>query len=450
MVTFTACRSKPEVVVPARATPQEVKQLSDVDNQRDLRLYVTFIEFYRRRVEGVPEPSAASSIIKAALSEALVYYYPVAGRLRELPGGDKLAVDCTAEGVVFVEAHADVRLEEFGTPLVPPYPCVDELICQVGDLRAVVGKPLLYLQITEFRCGGFALALTMCHNIVDAFGKMQLLKCIVDLARGQAAPSVLPSWERHLLVSSAEAASESYQVQNDAKSPPAQTPLMILEEMVTRTFLFGPREIAALRASLPARLAQSATVFELITAAVWRCRTAALEHAPDERVFVLFFTNARGSWKRDPPLPAGFYGNAVFNTTAEAAVGKLCGGPLTYAVQLVHEAKIRMTDEYVRSMLAVLARGERYVNVALDKTFIVTDVSRSGNNLMDLGWAERVGGGGSMAGDIVNRLASAYMSCKNANGEECVMMPISLPELAMERFASQLTAVTKDLARSSL
>ncbi|KAK1677242.1 hypothetical protein QYE76_038090 [Lolium multiflorum] len=69
MVTFTACRSKPEVVVPARATPQEVKQLSDVDNQRDLRLYVTFIEFYRRRVVGVPEPSAASSTIKAALAE---------------------------------------------------------------------------------------------------------------------------------------------------------------------------------------------------------------------------------------------------------------------------------------------------------------------------------------------------------------------------------------------
>jgi hypothetical protein len=290
----------------------------------------------------------------------------------------------------------------------------------------------------------------MCHNIVDAFGKIQLLKCIIDLARGQAVPSVLPSWERHLLVSSAEAASESYQAHNNAKSSPAETPPMILEEMVTRTFLFGPREVAALRVSLPARLARSATVFELITAAVWRCRTAALEHAPDERVCVVFLTNARGSWKRDPPLPPGFYGNAVFTVIAEAVVGKLCGGPLTYAVELVHEAKIRMTDEYVRSVLDVLARGERYVNVALDKAFIATDVSRSGNHLMDLGWAERVGGGGSMAGDIVNRLTSAYMSCKNAKGEECVMVPISLPELAMERFASQLTAVTKELARSSL
>ncbi|KAM0863917.1 hypothetical protein ACQ4PT_044279 [Festuca glaucescens] len=135
---------------PERATPREVKSLSDVDNQPYLRLYATMIEFFRRRVPGVPEQRAASSIIKATVAEALVYYYPVAGRLRELPGGDKLVVDCTAEGVVFVEAHADVRLEDFGSPLVPPYPCVDELICEVGDLGAVVRKPLLYLQVLVF------------------------------------------------------------------------------------------------------------------------------------------------------------------------------------------------------------------------------------------------------------------------------------------------------------
>jgi hypothetical protein len=149
MVTFTACRSKPEVVVPARATPRNVKSLSDVDNQQNLRLYASIIEYFRCRVPGLPETTAASSIIKAALAEALVYYYPVAGRLRELPGKSKLVVDCTAEGVVFVEAHADVRLEDFGEPLVPPYPCIDELMCEVADTRAVVGKPLLYLQVSS-------------------------------------------------------------------------------------------------------------------------------------------------------------------------------------------------------------------------------------------------------------------------------------------------------------
>ena len=36
-----------------------------------------------------------------------------------------------------------MRLEEFAKPLVPPYPCVDELMCDVGDMGAIVRKPLL-------------------------------------------------------------------------------------------------------------------------------------------------------------------------------------------------------------------------------------------------------------------------------------------------------------------
>ena len=85
--------------------------------------------------------------IKAAVAGALVYYYPMAGRLRKLPGGNKLVVDCTGEGVVFVEAYADVRLEDLGQPLLPPYPCVEEFMGDAGDIRDVVDKPLLYLQV---------------------------------------------------------------------------------------------------------------------------------------------------------------------------------------------------------------------------------------------------------------------------------------------------------------
>ncbi|KAM0833657.1 hypothetical protein ACQ4PT_064128 [Festuca glaucescens] len=442
MATFTACRSKPELVVPARATPREVKSLSDVDNQPDLRVYTTIIEFFRRRVPGVPEQPAASSIIKAALAEALVYYYPVAGRLRELPGGNKLVVECTAEGVIFIKAQADVRLEEFGQPLVQPYPCVDELLCEVGDVRSVVGKPLLYLQMTEFTCGGLALALTMCHSVVDGFGMVQIFKCITELARGEALPTVLPTWNRHLLVSSSEATSESGD--HDSASmpllplrPPTQASL---KGMVTRSFLFGPREIAALRGGVPARLAQSATVFDLITGTLWRCRTAALEHPPDEHVCVAFVSNARGRWKCDPPLPPGFYGNALFSTVAEATAGELCGGSLADAVELVREAKFRVTDEYVRSALDIMARGERYMKVALNRTLPMSDITRCGDDSLDLGWAERIAGGVAMAGDIINRLASVYTSCKDANGEDCIMVPMVLPEEAMGRFESHIVA----------
>jgi hypothetical protein len=143
MATFTARRSEPEVLSPARATPREIKALSDLDDQRTLRYYETVVGFFRSNSSRPDNPARA---IRAALMEALVYYYPIAGRLRE-DGAGRLVVDCTAEGVVFVEAYVDARLEEFGEPLLPPYPCVEELLCDVGDTRAVLGKPLLFMQV---------------------------------------------------------------------------------------------------------------------------------------------------------------------------------------------------------------------------------------------------------------------------------------------------------------
>ncbi|KAM0830809.1 hypothetical protein ACQ4PT_025059 [Festuca glaucescens] len=459
MVTFTAHRGKPELVAPARATAREVRSLSDLDTSPGLRSYITEIEFFRCRVPGGAPEQLASSL-KAGLAEALVYYYPVAGRLREVPGRKKLVVDCTAEGVVFVEAHANVRLEELKKPLVPPYPCVEELMCDVGDLTTVIGKPLLYLQMTQLRCGGVVLAIRMCHSVVDGFGMVQILRCILDLARGQPVPAVFPLWERHLLASSlpdttsvpAAMVPEDLPT-DDAKPMKPKMTLMPpqLDELVTKSFLFGAKEIATLRRGLPGRLGSSSTVFELITAAVWRSRVAALGYAPHKRVRVILAKNARGSWKREPRLPPGFYGNAVFGATAEASADELCRGSLARAVELVREAKLKFTDEYAMSVLDLVARNEYRGADLLDGGFAVSDMSRCGNESLELGgWAEYAGGGTPGAAGILATLSSIYVSCKDTNGDECVAVPMCLPELAMGKFMSQIAAVTNMFASSSM
>ncbi|GJM90544.1 hypothetical protein PR202_ga06833 [Eleusine coracana subsp. coracana] len=38
---------------------------------------------------------------------------------------------------------------------------------------------------------------------------------------------------------------------------------------------------------------------------MWQFRTAALGYAPDQLTFT---SNARRGWRRDPPIPDGFYG----------------------------------------------------------------------------------------------------------------------------------------------
>jgi benzyl alcohol O-benzoyltransferase len=143
---FTVRRGPAVLVAPASATPRELKRLSDIDDQDGLRLHVPIIQFYRQNaLMGGREPAP---VIRDAIARALVPYYPFAGRLRELEGR-KLAVDCTGEGVLFIEAEADVRLDHFGDELQPPFPCLEELIFDVPGSSEVLGSPLLLFQARD-------------------------------------------------------------------------------------------------------------------------------------------------------------------------------------------------------------------------------------------------------------------------------------------------------------
>ena len=143
-LVFSIQRQEPVHVVPSEPTPHQFKNLSDIDNQEILRIHVPMIHYYRN------EPSMRGKdlvkVIKEALSKALVYYYPLAGRLREGPRG-KLMVECTGEGVLFIEADADVRLEEFGDRLPPPVPFLEELLFDVQGSAGITDCPLLLTQV---------------------------------------------------------------------------------------------------------------------------------------------------------------------------------------------------------------------------------------------------------------------------------------------------------------
>lgn len=147
-LAFTVTRSAPELVAPSRATPRELRPLSDIDDQDGLRFYRSGLHFFRASGGGGGGADPAA-VVRIGLADALVHYYPVAGRIREVEApARKLVVDCTGDGVVFVEADADVSLSDFGDVLCPPFPCYQELLCEPdGNCAAVVGRPLLFIQV---------------------------------------------------------------------------------------------------------------------------------------------------------------------------------------------------------------------------------------------------------------------------------------------------------------
>jgi len=89
-----------------------------------------------------------AKIIKDGLSKTLVFYYPLAGRLIEGPN-KKLMMNCNSEGIMFIEADANVELDKLGDSIKPPCPYLDLLLHNVPDSDGIIGCPLMLLQVNN-------------------------------------------------------------------------------------------------------------------------------------------------------------------------------------------------------------------------------------------------------------------------------------------------------------
>lgn len=424
-------------MAPAKPTPHEFKPLSDIDDQEGLRFQIPVIQFYKK----VPSMHGRdpAKVIKDAVARALVFYYPFAGRLRE-EAGRKLVVECTGEGIVFIEAHADVTLEQFGDALQPPFPGLEELIYDAPGSGGVLNSPLLLIQVTRLQCGGFIFGLRLNHTMSDAAGLVQFMSAVGEMARGASAPSIPPVWRRDLL---------------NARDPPRVTrthheydevadtkgTIIPLDDMEHRSFFFGPTEFAALRRLLPPHL-RTCSTFELLTACLWRCRTIALRPDPEEEVRVLCIVNARS--RLQPPLPAGYYGNVFGFPVALSSAGTLCRNPLEYALDLVKGAKNSVDQEYMKSVADLMvSTGRRHFTVV--RSYLVSDLTRAGFGDVDFGWGRAVYGGAAKGGvGAIPGVASFYIPFRNHKGEDGIVVPFCLPAAAMEIFVKELNSLLKE------
>ncbi|KAM0821299.1 hypothetical protein ACQ4PT_072347 [Festuca glaucescens] len=420
---LTVRRGTPSLVAPARETPRESKPLSDLDDQNCMRIYLVGIYAFRGNAskQGV-DPAA---VVRGALAEALVHYYPLAGRLRE-EAGRKLVVDCAGQGVAFVEADANIALDDLGDVRYPPFPRSEEFVYDDHVYMAnlppdlllpeIIGQPLLYVQF---------------------------LKAVGELARGADSPSVPPVWSRDIF---------------NARQPPCpsfphpefqdpagghdrlmSTPPHELERV---EFSFGPEAIAALHSR--AAPGKKVSRFDLVVACLWRSRTAALGYAPGDEVRCGMPVDARGkrpaAFGRE--IPKGFYGNAIACTVACCTAEELCGRDLGYAVGLIRDAKALVTYEYMQSLADRMVLEGRPVPEA-KRTFTVSDLSNVGLEDVDFGWGKAVYGGPPM--NALYQLpggATFFRRRKNDRGEEETYGAIYIPGDCTERYMKEVEALT--------
>ncbi|KAL4320015.1 hypothetical protein GQ457_18G003760 [Hibiscus cannabinus] len=415
-LVFPVRRYKPEFDSPAKPTPHERKLVSDIDDQQTLRSQLLFIQFYR--YDPLMQGKDPVEVIRKALAKTLVFYYPFAGRLREGDNG-KLTVDCTGEGVMFIEADADVTLEQFGDALQPSFPCINELLYDVPGSDGILNCPLLLLQVTRLKCGGFIVVTRFNHVICDGMGLKHFMSAMGEMARGAIACSISPVWERHLL---------------DAEDPPRVTFKHHEYDEVDAATAAWPSETTKL---LPLHL-RHCIKFELLTACLWRCRTIALNLGPDEKVRMLCLANLRP--RSNLSLPSGYYGNAIVFPAAVTTVGELLCNPLGYAVELVRQVKASATKEYAKSVAALMViRGKQLSSPNVACSYSMSDLTGMRFKDIDYGWGKAV-----YAGPVkVVGVVSFMIQTKSKTGDSGCSVLICLPTLAMERFDKEIDNMLK-------
>ncbi|KAJ4798880.1 HXXXD-type acyl-transferase family protein [Rhynchospora pubera] len=222
-------------------------------------IYTHILFFYSTYLPEIPEK------LKSSLSRSLNYFYPFAGRIREI-GKGKLHVECNGEGAEFVEAQVTGATTESirHGPVVEIFNELLPIKKSLFDFRE--SGPLLAVQINVLDGGGFILGVSISHFIADGASLSMFLNWWSRTASGFAenlspAP-LLPRFDC------------------DAVFPPEEMPHITIhkrssedsgsnQDVAMRCFSINSKAMETLK-QVGGTTTQSTRV-EAVSALIWRC-----------------------------------------------------------------------------------------------------------------------------------------------------------------------------------
>ncbi|XP_038890698.1 omega-hydroxypalmitate O-feruloyl transferase [Benincasa hispida] len=433
------------VVFPSQLEAQKESTLFLTNIDQVLDFNVETVHFFAPHAKFPPH--VVIEKIKSTFSNLLVPYHFLAGRLKVNRENGRFEIDCNGVGAGFVVASSDYSLDEIGD-MVYPNPAFHHLVTKSLDaLFKPDDQPLVILQVTLFKCGGFAMGFSTNHCTLDGLSFKLFLDNFAALADNKPL-AVTPCHDRHLLA---------------ARSPPRVTfphhellkldsPLPSPDSSNASVFEATPQDldfkIFKLTATDIATLKQKAqpittggsddghggkkfriTGFNVVTALVWRCKALSLDAEDNhERPSTLLYAVDIRS-RMDPPLPTSYCGNAVLTVYATAKCKELEDGPFSRVVEMVSEAAARMTDEYARS---AIDWGELYKGFP-NGEFLVSSWWRLGFAEVEYPWGKPRYSCPVVCHrkDIILLFPDMNESGKTNNG---VNVLVALPKKQMEKF----------------
>ncbi|XP_022925232.1 spermidine hydroxycinnamoyl transferase-like [Cucurbita moschata] len=353
-------------VIPSHPTPTGAFSVSECDQYRAWT-HLPSVYVYK-------SPAAEVIIVeslKTSLSQILVPFYPLAGRLHWLPGG-RLELDCCAAGALFVEASTNAKLEDYGD--FAPSDAVRELVPSVDYNSPIEELPLLLFQVTRFSCGGVVIGVANCHTVVDGASAVTFINSWASMARGEKTVETIlqPLHDRKFLMPEKPLRPPRFDHVEFTKPPPlilgsSNTEEEAKKETTSALLKLTKEQIEKLKKRANSNLTNQTmdvadevqprpySRFEAITGHMWVCACKARNTGESRQPTVIRIPiDVRRRMK--PPIPENFSGNSSFVvSTPECEFGELMSQPLSYAAGKIREGTWKMTGEYAQSAVDYLA-----------------------------------------------------------------------------------------------
>ncbi|MFS7949819.1 putative taxadien-5-alpha-ol O-acetyltransferase [Helianthus anomalus] len=432
-------------ITPLDPTPSHVLKLSAIDSQLFLRFTIEYLLIYRPG--RASDKRAIVARVKDALARALVPYYPLAGRVRARADGCCLEVVCRGQGAVFVESSGEYSVADFEK--APRY--VSEwrnlLAFEVTDV--VKGAPLLVMQLTWLSDGSAALSVGFSHCICDGIGSVEFLKYFSQLAaacqydaaaelKPKPKPKPKPIWDRYLLDPTPCTLQTSHHPEFTRVTDLSNFSTRFNPDQLTPTATtfheWRVNELKTLVASTSQLSISSLTTFDVVSAHIWRSWARALNFPPQQTLKLLFSINIRNRVK--PSLPNGYYGNAIVLGCALTTARQLTENGLSYATELIIEAKKQVDDNFVREVVDSVSLSSTRASQVPDSVgvLILSQWSKLGLENVDFG------------------LGRPVQVCPVCTDKYCILVPVqdhsrsiksmlAVPTEAVGRYEQQIRAL---------
>ncbi|CAN0924242.1 Stemmadenine O-acetyltransferase [Linum grandiflorum] len=335
-----------QTIKPSSPTPPHLKTFNfSILDQLIPAPYAPLILFYPQSDAVFPSSLAAAAadkirLLKSSLSDVLTSFYPLAGTISP----DDLSIDCNDKGVSFVEARTDCSMTQFLAR--PDLLSLRQLLPVDPGFLEPEQRQVSNVQVTEFSCGGIAIAVCISHKILDGVGLSTFLKAWTTAARRDTStPVVVPNFVAGTLF---PARGSTWL--RDA-SMPLWGSFFRTGKCVTRRIVFDSKSIESLKDQVAAAAPGShPTRVEIVSAFLWKSLMEVTEKLNGGIRKTSVLTHLVNLRKRvEPPMSENSMGNLLWissaksdPTTERRGLGELAGR--------VRESISKIDDGFVRKM----------------------------------------------------------------------------------------------------